>query len=187
MTYFEFVSVAMSLIFALAVADILRAMIPAVGKARYLPHFCFLINSLLLIAYTWMGQWANRHISWDGLTFVYSLINPALLTIGARLLTTRNPESVESFREHFLQSKQAFFLVIMVFTMNSFVYTWILGIREVGAISGAPQVGSLIGFVIAIWGLVVRSDRAIGGVALVSMMLLIALIAFAPGDLGTNV
>ena len=185
MTYFEFVSVAISLIFALAIADILRAIIPAAGPARYWPHFLFLLVALLLIAYVWISYWNFRHLPWSGLFFVYTLVNPALLTILARLLTTANPESVVSFRDQFLQSKNAIFLVIIVFNINGMTFAWANELREIGAFT--PQsLGALISLPIAAIGLMVQSDRAIGSIALIYMLMLITLLALEGAQLGSS-
>ena len=78
MTQFESISVAVSLVLALA------AMV-------------------LLVACMWLATWNLnlRGISWDGLSLVYILVNPGLLTIQARHLTDSDRDAVDSFRKHF--------------------------------------------------------------------------------------
>jgi hypothetical protein len=81
-THFGYIAVVISLIYAFAVADVLRALIPAAtAPARYWPHFAWLVAMVLIVAYTWWAYWNTRTVSWTGLLFVYALINPALLTV----------------------------------------------------------------------------------------------------------
>ena len=133
MTHFEIISVAVSLIFALAVADALRALVPAArSPARYWPHFGWLITMVLIIAYAWWAIWNTRGVSWTGLLFVYVLLNPALLTIMARLLTHRDPDSIQSFRDHFHNNRRPFFAVLLAFCLNGSLAAWVLGTYPVG-------------------------------------------------------
>ena len=186
MTYFEFVSIAISLIFAFAITDILRALIPAAGSARYWPHFLSLINGLLLVSYVWLAYWNFRHLTWSGLFFIHVLVNPALLTVMARLLTTANPEAVTSFRDHFLRSKRALFLVLIAFNLNGLTFAWVTGQREFGTFS--PQsFGALVALPILAMGLMVRSDRAIGSITVAITLVLLALLALEAGQVGSSV
>jgi hypothetical protein len=179
-THFEFVSVAVSLIFALATADILRALVPAARlPARYWPHFMWLVAMLLNIAYAWWAIWNVRGVSWTGLLFVYLLLNPALLTIMARLLTHRDPDSVSSFRDHFHSVRRPFFAVLLAFCVNGFVASWVFGSHPLGTLA-TLQMAALPGAAGATAGLLLRTDRAHTILVIFALALLVAALVFTP-------
>jgi hypothetical protein len=179
-THFEFVSVAVSLIFALAVADILRALIPAArSPARYWPHFMWLIAMVLNIAYSWWAIWNVRGVSWTGLLFVYVLLNPALLTIMARLLTHRDPDSLGSFRDHFHNNSRPFFAVLFAFCVNGFVASWVFGSHPLGTLS-TLQMAALPGAAGSIAGVLLRTDRAHTILVIFALVLLVAALVLTP-------
>ena len=123
MTYFEYVSIAISLIFAFATTDILRSLIPSMSVGRrYFPHYIWLVSTFTLIVYVWTYLWRVQPIEWTGPILFYAMINPAITTIMARLLTTPLPEEVRSFREHFHKVRKAYFSLLMAFGVNAFVF-----------------------------------------------------------------
>jgi hypothetical protein len=180
MTHFEYVSVAVSLVFALAVADVLRALIPAArAPSIYWPHFAWLITMVLIIAYTWWTIWNWRNVSWTGLRFAYALTNPALLTIATRLLTHRDPDSVESFRDHFHGNRRVFFAALLAFCVNGSLAAWAFGIVPFGEF---PPVlaASLPGSAAAVAGLFLRTDRAHAVLVVLVLLIVLAALAFIP-------
>lgn len=159
MTYFEFISVAISLIFGFAVADILRGLVPAMQvPARYWPQVGWLIATFLLIAQVWVSLWRMKEISWTGLVFVYAFVNPALTTFMSRLLVTPSPHSVSSFKDSFQEIRRPFFWCFFAFCINAFVFPWFVGHSEWGSVQ-APQIGALFGMGVAIVGVVFKSER----------------------------
>jgi uncharacterized membrane protein len=180
MTYFEFISVALSLIFALAISDILRSLVPASAKsARFLPHIGWLVATFLLITYVWISLWRVKSIEWTGPIFVYSFLSPAITTVMARLLTTHSPESIDSFKEQFYGSKNAFFVLFLLFCINGFVFFWIVGFKPWWTIE-TPQIGSLLGATIAVLGIYLKADTSHYILAGVTVMVLLALITLVP-------
>ncbi len=180
MTHFEFVSVALSLIFALAFADVLRALVPAASSpARYWPHFAWLIAMVLNIAYAWWAIWNIRGVSWTGLLFVYALVPPALLTIMARLLSHRDPYSVQSFREHFHRNRRPFFAVLLAYCVNGFFSAWILGDSPVGTMAPV-HVAAVPGAALSIAGLCLRTDRAHTVLVVLALLILFSALAVLP-------
>lgn len=180
MTYFEFVSVALSLIFALAMADIFRSIVPsALAPARYWPHLGWLVSLFLLTIYIWLNVWKLRGIPWTGLHFLYAFVNPALMTVMARLLTTSNPESIDSFRDHFLRVRRPFFVIFLVFAIFGFLFAWLVGRVPFGTVT-LPQYGALGAMIISVAGLFVKSDVSHRILVSVTIILLVTLIASVP-------
>ncbi len=180
MTYFEFISVAISLIFGFAVADILRGLVPAVQPpARYWPHIGWLIATFLLIAQVWMSLWRMQSISWTGVVFVYAFINPAVTTFMARLLVTPSPHLVTSFKDSFTQTRRPFFWCFFAFCVNAILFPWVVGYSDWGTVS-APQYGSVIGLIIAVIGIVARSDRIHYALVSVTLLMLVMLTVLTP-------
>lgn len=180
MTLFGYIAVVISLVYAFAVADVLRALIPAATPpARYWPHFAWLLATVLVIAYTWWAYWNTRTVSWTGLLFVYALINPSLLTVQVRLLTSKDPYSVPSFRDHFHAVRRPFFAIFLVTCLNGFCTAWIFGSVPLWAIAPV-QIASLPGALLAITGFFFRSDRACGIIVILALLLILTALALHP-------
>ena len=180
MTQFEFVSVAISLVLALAVTDAVRALPAAVrSPARYWPHVGWLLTMLLLIVFTWWTIWFQREVSWTALRFAYILFCPALISILTSLLTHSDPSSIASFREHFHLNRRAFFALLLVVCVNASFTAWVTGRVPIGTLLPI-QFATLPGAVLAIAGLNARTDRAhaiLAVLALVIVFLALALLA----------
>lgn len=180
MTYFEYVSIAISLIFAFAITDVLRALIPALsGDRSYYPHYIWLLSTFALIFYVWTYLWGVQSIEWSGPILFYAFINPAITTLMSRLLTTPAPETIPSFSAHFHSIRATFFLLLLAFAANGFVFDWIIGQTPWG-VFGDAQFGSLLGIVIAILGLVTKKDGVHYVLATTFLLMMALLVARTP-------
>ena len=182
LTQFEYVSVAVSLVLALAIADVLRDLVPAIrAPARYWPHLTWLIAMVLNVVYVWLAIWNLnvRGVSWTGPSLVYILVNPALVTIMASLLTGRGQPPRGSFRALYHENRRPFFTVLLIYSLNGFFTAWVLGSVPVGAISPV-QVAALPASALAIAGLCMRSDRAHTILAILALLLISGALAFLP-------
>ena len=180
MTHFGYIAVVISLVYAFAVADVLRALIPAAtSPARYWPHFAWLVAMVLIVVYTWWAYWNTRAVSWTGLMFVYALINPSLITVQVRLLTSRDPYSVPSFRDHFHAIRRPFFVLLLIICLNGFFTAWVFGSIPVGTVAPV-QIASLPMAILAITGFFLRTDRACGILVILALLFILAALALHP-------
>lgn len=180
MTHFEYITVVISMILAIAVAELFKALIPAAtSPARYWPHLVWLVTMALVIAYTWWAYWNVRAASWTGPLLAYSLINPALLTVQAELLTSKDPYSVPSFRNHFHAIRRPFFALLLITSLNGFFTAWIFGSVPVGTI--APiQISTSPFVLLAFAGFFLRTDTACGLLAILALVLVLAALSLHP-------
>jgi hypothetical protein len=119
MTHFEYISVALSLIFALVLSRLLGAL-PSVLQPdrRYWVHAVWVFNMLGLAAVSWWATWGARNDSWIALTFVLQLAIPGIMYVRSTILVTAQPGEVASWRAHFYESRVRFFGVAILGCAN---------------------------------------------------------------------
>ena len=95
MSHFEYVSVAMALLNALAVGRLLRALAPSFDrKRRYWVHAAWVVALVLVAALQWWSFWTWRHIAWEPIGFLWALSLPGLLVVQTAVLVSESPGSV---------------------------------------------------------------------------------------------
>ena len=174
MSHFEFISVAVSLIYALILAKLLGA-VPVTLKSdrRYWIHTVWLVNLLLAAVSSWWRIWFLRDVEWTPTAFYAVLSFPAIFYLRAAVLLSDEPRAVTAWRDHFYATRQLFFLLQVVGSINLVVSTWIItGIPPDWRLLLVGAVGSISAVVAALSA----SPRIHGAIAV--MMLLI--FAYAP-------
>lgn len=127
MSQFEYVSVAIALIYALAVGRVLAGLAPALAPTRrYSVHAAWLVLTLLACVVQWWGLWRTNTVEWTGFRFLWILAMPSLQYIRAAILLG-TPESVPSYREHFFEVRRAYFAIGLAVPAHSSVTPWVLG------------------------------------------------------------
>jgi len=112
MTLFEYMSVAVSLIAALAFAEGLRGLHSALmPDRRYIIHALWLIQKLLAPATFWWAMWGFRNANdyWNFGTYFMTLSIPALLYLQIASLVGDTPYQVKNWRIHFYDQRKWFF------------------------------------------------------------------------------
>ncbi len=129
MSHFEYVSVAIALLSALAAGRLLSGFSPALDERRmYWVHLGWIVVLLLVCVAQWWGLWRMRDVSWTPIRFLYVLSMPGLLFVQAAVLVGEDPGSVNSFREHFFNCRIRFFSVALVTAANVAFSPWVFGI-----------------------------------------------------------
>ena len=124
---FEYVSVAIALIYALAVGRVLAGITPALAPTRrYSVHAAWLVHILLVCATQWWLLWRTSTVEWTALKFVWILALPSLQYVRAAILLG-TPESVPSYREHFFGVRRTYFAVSLAVPVHSSLTLWVLG------------------------------------------------------------
>ena len=138
MSHFEYVSVAMALLNALAVARLLSGAASAMDqRRRYWVHSAWVVVLVLVAALQWWSFWSWRGVEWTPLRFLLALSLPGLLVVATSVLLGEDPDSVASFRDHFFRRRVLFFSLSMTSAVNIALGPWILG--------QAPNLPALIG------------------------------------------
>ena len=119
MTHFEYISVAVSLIYSLILAKLLGAL-PAVlqpGK-RYWAHALWVASLLGVTLDSWWRFWTYREVAWNPTAFVTLLAVPSIIFLRAAVLIGNQPYEVPSWRTHYYKVRRPFFLLQLLSTVN---------------------------------------------------------------------
>jgi hypothetical protein len=111
---FEFILIITSVIFALAVAQILSG-ISRVAQSTtairyYFPHSLWIVNLFLFIFLIWWASWEFRGIQWTFPSYAYMLIAPTLLFFSCSLLIPQQLSDANAdLEEHFFRIRRPLF------------------------------------------------------------------------------
>ena len=180
MSHFEFISVALSLVYALAVAEVLRSLAPALRPSvRYWPHFIWLAGLIPIIAFAWWITWNIRGVHWTGPQFFYVLMVAAILYVMSCLLSGRDQRPVDSYRTLFERNRKPFFVLLLLYLSSGALSPWVLGTAPVGEL--APVQGSALpAMAVAAVGLFAKSPRALTILGLAAWTLALTALALTP-------
>lgn len=114
MDLFEYILILTSVIYALAVAQIMAGvsrMAQSSSTIRpYLPQKIWLFNLFLFVFLIWWATWEFRTVDWTFPKYVYLLIAPALLFFVCSLLTPAQLDGEHGNLEaHFARIRRPFF------------------------------------------------------------------------------
>lgn len=149
MTHFEYISVALSLVFALVLSRLLGA-IPSVFRAdrRYWIHTLWVFNMLGLVALSWWATWSARHARLSPVYFVLLLAIPGIMYVRSTVLVTADSSNVISWRSHFYESRMWFFGIGVLGSVNAVAAPLVGGApwsADVVVVPGIFAVGLAIG------------------------------------------
>jgi dolichyl-phosphate-mannose--protein O-mannosyl transferase len=115
MSHFEYVSVAIALIFALAVGRLLGGLSLSLTESRrYWVHTTWIVVLLLVSVMSWWFMWRGNEVTWTPIRFLWALSIPALLYVRAAVLLGRPGEEPGSFYDHFYKIRPLFFSLGLV-------------------------------------------------------------------------
>ena len=112
MTLFEYLSVAVSMIVALAFAQGLRGLHSALmSDRRYWVHLAWILIKLLAGLIYWWSIWGFRDLPeyWNITTYAFALAMPSLLYLQLFSLISDRPDHVTDWKQHFYEQRKWFF------------------------------------------------------------------------------
>ena len=112
MTFFEYLSIAFSIVLAFGVSRGLNGVRSAFMHNRlYWPHAIWLINKLLNAASYWWWLWLyNDAVSyWNLYTFFLAIIFPVILYLQIDSLVTHHPREITDWKKHYYSEHRWFF------------------------------------------------------------------------------
>jgi hypothetical protein len=126
---FEFVSVALALVYSFAIARTLAAL-PwvIVRERRYWLHALWSFLVLFALAVTWWEVWSLREVEWNFVRFAWALAIPALIYLRVGILVSQDPSERESWREYFYSVRIPFFAIGLAITTNVALIPWVMGV-----------------------------------------------------------
>lgn len=177
MDLFEYILILTSVIFALAVAQILagvsRMAQSTVPIRGYLPQKIWIFNLFLLIFLIWWATWEFRNVDWTFPQYAYLLVAPTLLFFVCSLLTPqqfgREDADIES---HFARVRRPFF--------GTFFFAVIAVVIDGNILSNEAvwhngRYGHVVLLVASIWGFFSSTRKGQIAVAVVTLAALIAI------------
>ena len=111
MTHFEFITVAVSMIYALSIARCLDAIPSSFDPSRrYWVHFVWLCVKLVNPIILWWSMWSlNGEETFSFATFFVLLLIAILLYLQVIALVTTDPRAISDWRSHYYSKRKLFF------------------------------------------------------------------------------
>ena len=162
MSLFEFIVGMISIILALAIAQLFVGVAELMQRrARvrfFLPHSIWVVNLFLLTFLHWWSLWTFRELPWNFAMFFYSLLGPSLMFFATTVLSPRDwsSETIDVMA-HFLNIRQFFLSVFMVMILLFTFDGPLFGTEE---LFNALRAAQILLFAMAAWGLVTENPRA---------------------------
>ena len=127
MTLFEYISVASSIILALALSRVLNGLRSTfLPDRRYLPHATWLVAKLINVIIYWWWLWGYHEVEsyWNIFSFILILSIISVFYLQVDSLVGNHPSEVYDWRERFYRERRWFFglnasAAVMVFTIFS--------------------------------------------------------------------
>jgi hypothetical protein len=180
MSHFEYVSVAIALIYALAVGRLLSGLSPSMTQSRrYWVHLTWVITLLLASVMGWWVMWRAHGVTWTPIRFLFALLGPALIYLRAAVLLGNPADAPASFYDHFYEKRPLFFSLGLVTAGFLAVLPWIFGIVPWFTLAPAHAVAAPI-FGISALGLCSRSPTVHAVLVILSLILAAAIFFIIP-------
>lgn len=180
MSHFEFVSVALALMYALLAGRLLAGLSPSLEETRrYSIHAAWIIVLLLVTVMQWWVAWRMNQVVWTPIRFLWALALPAVVFVRAGVLLSDDPPSVLSFRSYFFEHRVPFFALGIASAAQATLTPWVLGITPWFAFAPIHPTAVVL-VVISISGLVFRSHVAHAIIVAVAVLLALATFYLVP-------
>jgi hypothetical protein len=133
-TFFEFILVMISVIYALSVAPLLSG-VARLSQTRlpvrhYLPQSIWAANIFVLILLSWWALWSFREIDWMFSSFIFIAIEPVLLYFMCSLLYPQRLDGPQvDMKAHFQKIRRFFFATNIVLLIMVSIDGIVLGIE----------------------------------------------------------
>ena len=129
MSHFEYVSVALALMYALVIGRLLSGLSPSFQVSRrYWIHATWIIVLLLVSVLQWWVFWRALDVTWTPIRFLWALSLPSIVFLRCGALLGDSPSDISSFREHYYKYRVPFFSLGIVAALQGFFSGWVLGI-----------------------------------------------------------
>jgi len=176
---FEYILILTSVIYALAVAQVLAGVSRMAQSSStiqgYLPQKIWIFNLFLFIFLIWWATWEFRSVDWTFPQYAYLLIAPTLLFFVSSLLTPLHLEGDGADLEaHFIRVKRPFFATYFLAVVAVIVDGNLLSNEPVWH---SGRYGHVALLAASVWGYFSTSRKGQIVVAIVTLAALVALVA----------
>jgi len=169
-SHFEYVSVAVALIYAIAVGRLLSGLSFSLSTDRqYWVHTTWLLTLLLVSVMSWWTIWRLNEVTWTPIRFLWVLALPSLLYLRANILLGRQGAEPDSYYDYFYAQRRLFFSLGIGISLWIALTPWVQGLLpwlELGPI----HINAVMLASISLLGLWFRSPAVHGVLATVSLI-----------------
>ena len=172
MDLFEYILVITSVIYALAIAQLLsgigRLAQTEANVRRFLPHTLWVVILFVSVLLFWWAGWKFRTVEWAFPKYIYIMISPVFMFYSASLvIPARMDEQDVRLEKHFLRIKRPVYGLFFISLLAQFADGPILAGEPIWFSGRVIQV-AVLGIVI--WGVFVE-DRRLQAVTPVGVLL----------------
>jgi amino acid transporter len=177
LTFFEFILVITSVIYALSVAPLLAGLVRIAQSSNpvrhYPPQAIWVGNTFLLILLMWWSLWGFRSVNWTFSDFAYIAIEPVLLFFACSLLYPQRLDGQQvDLKSHFEKIRSLFYATTFVLIFLVSFDGVVLGIEPVWNVNRYYQAVVLA---IIAWAYL---DRRANSQLVASILYLVAALGF---------
>lgn len=150
MDLFEYILIMTSVIFAMAVGQLLlglgRLAQSTATIRTYHPHSVWVLTMFVMIYANWWANWEFRSVEWTLAMYGYMLIAPTLAFFACTLLIPQSfgPDEVD-LEEHFFRVRRPFFGAVFVFALAILIDGSLMGTEPVWHPGRIGHVGIVLG------------------------------------------
>lgn len=178
MDHFEFILIITSVIYALAVAQILAGISRIAQSSSavrlFLPHTIWVLNLFVFIFLIWWASWEFRTVQWTFPQYAYMLIAPTLLFFACSLLIPRELQGMTvSMEEHFYRIRRPLFVSYFLAALAVFVDGNLLADEPLWH---EGRYGHVTVLAMAIWAYFTTDRRAHYLIAVVSLLAFVLIV-----------
>ena len=174
MSQFEYVSIAIALVYSFAIARLVGSVSSVfAADRRYWVHIVWLGVILFASISTWWGNWSLREVEWNTLRFVWALLGPALIHARVTILVSEAPGSVASWRDHYFANRVLFFAIGVAISLNGFLIGWVMGLAPWGAFTVYHPPSAIL-LTVSLIGLVTERPAVHGGLAVANLTMVVS-------------
>lgn len=148
MDLFEFILIITSVVYALALAQLLMG----VGRLAhtealirwYVPHTVWLVNFFLAILLSWWAGWEFRQVDWTFPKFTYLFISPIFIFFATTLAVPQRMENQEvNLERHFIRVRRLALWSFFAVLLAQFIDGSVLANEKIVSLSRIPQLAVL--------------------------------------------
>ena len=171
MTLFEYISVAISMIVALTIAEGLRGLQSTLDASRrYGIHVVWVLIKLANPLVYWWSVWRLRDLSeaWNMGTFTLALVIPGIMYLQIHSLVSDSPNQINDWRKHFYGQRRWFFglhILLIAFVVLSLTNFYSPAPPDVLPMIGYTAIG-----ILAVAGFMSDNARLHGFIAITALV-----------------
>ena len=176
MTHFEYIAIAMSIVFSFAVLRLLDALPHVTAREKRYPiHALWVAMLLFWCAMFWWLSWASnaRDDEFSFPLFLLMVTPPGLFYLSATALVSHAPADVASWREHFWKVRRRFFGCTLALVVALALLTTAIGNAP---LSHPIRLAQAVLVSVFLTGLVSEKERTHGTIAGLAVALFAALL-----------